>query len=431
MTRLAQLIRNARRDWVEIGGLGRLAVIGIVAALGLTLALGFFITATVRSDLLSARAVFVHTLANRLPPFPGPDGDLAEFDDAVRTTILGGETVRVKVWAPDGTLAYSDAPDIIGRRFALAPEIEAAFSGVQAAVISDTSDPVHALTADPRGIIEIFLPLDGNDGRRWVMEVEQNVTAFDAALTRTTRTTWLAIGTGLAMLGLFMVVLVQARARDLNARRRQAERLLSSSFRAQEEERKRIVGALHDDIGQPLYRLLYGLEGARAKLERGEAVVGELDRLSRLVRDIDGTLRSELRILHQEAADDVGLSVALHDLAETTEREAGLRVSVDSDLEEEPDEVVRTALYRAAKEAITNVRKHADATAIDVEVTGDAGRWCLTVTDDGTGFSAEPGLGLSTMRERFQALGGDVRIERVAGGTELVAWIPVSERQPA
>lgn len=234
------------------------------------------------------------------------------------------------------------------------------------------------------------------------------------------------------MLAIFLAALGITTARGVNRRRRQAERLLGSVFRAQEDERRRIVGALHDDIGQPLYRLLYGIEGSRSKLAGDDPVADELERLEGLVRDIDGTLRSELKLLHQGLAEDAGIATAIRDLAAITESETDLDVHTQIlDHLDGLSPVQRTALFRAAQEAVVNVRKHADAGSIWIRVRSDGKVGALIVEDDGVGLAAEPGLGLATTRERLEALGGGVQLtRRRPRGTRVRAWLPFEEPAP-
>lgn len=423
----------ARRDWREIGGLGRLALTGLAAAVLLTVVLGFGITRAAESHLLDARATQVHAIVQRLPLLavdrPLRAQELTAYDAAIKNRVLGGENERVKVWLADGTIVYSDARELIGESFELSATALAAFAGSTGSGISDLADPAHELNRAAGELIEIYIPIVDEAGQvLYVVEVEQDVSALNSALSRIGRNVWVSISSGLAFLGLFLGVLAIARARSLNERRRQAESLLRSSFDVQEEERRRIVGALHDDVGQPLYRLLYGLEGSRAKLEDDDPVADELARLEEITRGIDKTLRKELRLLHHGLAADVGLETALDDLVELTRREAGLDVNASVALAWDISSVQRTALYRAAQEAVTNVRKHAGASRVDIRVGTEGGVVSLEVDDDGTGVVSRPGLGLTTMRERFDALGGGVEVlRRPGGGTRLRCWLPRTE----
>ena len=212
-----------RRDWEEIGGFGRIALIGLGLALVVTIVLGFSITRAARGHLLDARASFVETAIGELPFFPvdEPPGaaELAALDAAVRIHILGGETVRVKVWSPDGTVVYSDLPELVGRRFELSEHAEIAFAGGMGTQISDLSDPAHEVDRSRGELIEFYIPvLDDSGAVGAVVEVEQDVAGLNAALGRIARNVWLSIGIGLAVLGVFMTALGIARAREMNRR---------------------------------------------------------------------------------------------------------------------------------------------------------------------------------------------------------------------
>lgn len=431
-TKPGALVSGLRADWREIGGLGRLSLVGIGIAAVITVILGFSITSTVRGQLLSARAALVEAAVADLSDFPldrpATLEEFARFDAEVRRTVLGSDTVRVKLWNSAGTIVYSDAGELIGQAFELSAPARQAFSGDTGTTISDLQDPAHAFDRGEGELIEYYVPRPvGAAEVTSVIEIEQDVAEFNDALGRITRNVWISIILGLVVLGMFVASLGAARARELNRRRRQAERLLRSSFRTQEEERQRIVGSLHDDIGQPLYRLLYGLEGAQARLEPGVELADDLGALEDIVRDVDKTLRRELRLLHQGLAEDAGLDMALADLAEVTERESDLAVATSLDLRTELSGVQLSAMYRAAQEAVTNVRKHANAQSARIAVFEDEGRFWLHVDDDGDGPDGEPGLGLTTTRERFEALGGSATL-RVSpdGGTRFEAWLPVS-----
>ena len=236
-----------------------------------------------------------------------------------------------------------------------------------------------------------------------MVEVEQDVAGLNRGLRRIALNVWVSIGIGLAVLGVFMTALGIARARDVNRRRRQVEELLESSFLVQEEERHRIVGALHDDIGQPMYRVLYGLEGSRAKLGVDDPVGIELGHLAGVVREMDDTLRRELRILQVELAADTGLDGALSDLVDVTRREADLDVSLGISEPVRSTQQQDVEIYRAAREALTNVRKHARARRVVMTVYEDRDRVVLDVVDDGVGFGGQRGLGLATTRQRLTA----------------------------
>lgn len=428
------LISTLRAEWREIGGLGRAAIVGIGAAAVLTVVMGFSITSAARSNLLNARADLIETEVEALPPIAATDVPgsraYADFDTAARHELMGGETQRIKVWAPDGRILYSDAADLVGDRFALTLPAQDAFAGDTAATISDLEDPAHEGDRAHGQLIEVYVPRSAADGSvATVVEVEQSLDSLNTAMAHITRNVWLSIAIGVGVLAIFLAALAGALARAVNRRRRQTERLLGALFRSQEEERRRIVGALHDDVGQPLYRLLYGLEGSRAKLAADDPVADELEGLEDLVRDVDGTLRGELEALHQGLAADAGLATAVRDLAATTEAEADLDVHVDVLAKpEQLSAVRRTALYRAAQEGVVNVRKHAEARNVWIEIDSRGEIVSVVVIDDGEGLRSDPGLGLTTTRERLEALGGGLAVTgRRGGGVVFEAWLPAEQ----
>lgn len=423
-----------RTEWEEIGSFGRAAFAGVIMSLLLAVLLGIWIPGLVRTHLLVARAELFGSIgdeiaARGLVPVGAPGSETyRNFAEEVELSLLGGETVRVKLWTMDGHISYSDDPELVGREFGLAPAAMAALDGTTSFNISDLSEPAHATERQLGRLIEFYVPVHDPEGVIvGLFEVEQRVDALETTLSHVRRNVWLSIGTGIGLLGVFMGSLTVASARVLNRRRRQAERLLGSLFRAQEDERKRTVGALHDDVGQPLYRLLYGLEGSRAKLPADHPVRGELERLSGLTRDIEATLRSELRSLHQGVDEDLDLTAALRQVIDTARSETDLGIELDVDGAEIASIAapVKTALVHAAREGITNVRKHSSASHAVVTLSRTPQELVVSVEDDGVGVRAPEGLGLVTTRERLEALGGSLRITPIRGsGTLLRAAVP-------
>ena len=420
-----------RRDWREIGGLGRLGVVGLVGALGLTIALGFLITDSVERHLLESRANLVAAEVAALPVLPAEafSTDAFEaFDVLVRQELLGGETERVKLWSADGLVLYSDDRSISGRVFELAPEALEAFGGQLSVNTSDLDDQAHARDRELGALIEFWIPVRGEQGEVLaVFEIEQSTDSLEEALGAISRYVWFAILVGVGALAVFLLALFFARVRDHGRRWRTAEALLGRLFTAQEEERRRIVGALHDDIGQPLYRILYGLEGSISRVGEDSEVGRELDRLQGLVREVDVTLRSELESLSEHLPIDAGLREAVEQLAADTAAEAGLLVEVDLEGDEGLRPVQRVALYRAVQEGIVNVWKHSGARRVEVFGRIEGGRFEVDVTDDGSATDAAPGLGLTTTRERLEAIGGRLAFVPGRHGSVLRVSVPLGE----
>jgi signal transduction histidine kinase len=422
-----------RTEWEELGVLGRTALIALVFSAFVAVLLGVFIPQQVRTHLIEARVATLSRVADELTR-RGLVGDATvglsgqALNDAVQHELLGGETVRVKVWSSPGVIVYSDVPALVGRTFAPSDEVVAAFAGGVVAQMAALERPENVYERRLGSLFEYYLPVrDASGSVVAVFEVYDRAEPLLAIVQEMQRYVWTSIGVGLGLLSLFVATLIISNARVVHRRRRQAERLLGDLIRAQEDERRRIVGALHDDIAQSLYRLHYGLEDCSARIEPEHPVAPELGRLRSLVKDVESTLRAELRMLHHASVEDLGLVPALEQLAEMTEFESGLDVDIETDNLNTLPEVQQSALFRAAQEAVMNVRKHAAARKASLVLRHDGDFVLLEVEDDGRGVSEPEGLGLATTRERLEAIGGGLDIRsRKGSGTIFRAWVPVA-----
>ena len=134
--------------------------------------------------------------------------------------------------------------------------------------------------------------------------------------------------------------------------------------------------------------------------------------------------------LRPKALDDFGLVPALERLRDTFAEQTGMRVDLESQIRERLPTEVETALYRIVQEALTNVVKHAQATAVSIVLARKSGAVTALIEDDGRGFTPDgsgEGLGLLGMGERLALLGGRLKIEsRPGAGTAIVAEVPLA-----
>jgi PAS domain S-box-containing protein len=214
--------------------------------------------------------------------------------------------------------------------------------------------------------------------------------------------------------------------RTLQQRRELAQRLQH----AQELERRQIAADIHDDPIQVMSAVDMRLQ---MLLEFPDSVTAEvIGEVEHEVGEAIARLRSLLFELRPTALDRDGLAAGLRLYAEHTAKAAGWTVEVLDSLDEEPDADVAALLYRIAQEATVNARKHAEASALRIEVAGAADGTVVRVIDDGVGFSPdltsapEPGhLGLTTMVERAELAGGWVRVlSKPGAGTTVECWLP-------
>jgi signal transduction histidine kinase len=204
---------------------------------------------------------------------------------------------------------------------------------------------------------------------------------------------------------------------------------------AQEEERRRIRRDLHDSLGPTLTAVAFQADAARNLIDRDPSKAAEL--LGELRSEVSSTILEIRRLvygLRPPALDEVGLVEALRQQAGrfAEARENGtLAVVIDA-----ADEVrnlpaaVEVAAYRIAAEAINNVARHAHASHCRVRLSaGDDLE--LEVVDDGSGwkFGALAGVGVTSMRERAEELGGTLILSAApGGGSRVLALIPLRER---
>jgi signal transduction histidine kinase len=200
-------------------------------------------------------------------------------------------------------------------------------------------------------------------------------------------------------------------------------------IRAQEDERKRVAAEIHDRMGARLFELQTGVDRARERApDPGAARV--LEGLGRDARACADEIRALMDELRPSVLDDFGIGEALAQFAASLQQtgELGVRVDVDPGASAARPEV-NAALFRILQEAVLNVRKHARARSVSIELHLERGdRLALAVRDDGCGFDPRAPLraryGLVTMRERAEACGGTLEVESGAGGTLVRAVVP-------
>ncbi len=221
----------------------------------------------------------------------------------------------------------------------------------------------------------------------------------------------------------------------LRAADEQRRDLLGRLLRAQEEERRRVAGEIHDDPLQKMTAMAMRLDMLRRSLtdpDQLAAVNGVIE----ITHTTIDRLRHLLFVLHPSVLEEGGLAAAVRVLLDDLERETGTAGTLRNDLRAEPADHVRTIAYRIVQEAITNVRKHARAQSVEVALTQRDGGLEVVIADDGRGFDLEstasggqrdlePHLGLVSMRERAESAGGTLAVRSEPGrGTTVELWLP-------
>jgi signal transduction histidine kinase len=201
---------------------------------------------------------------------------------------------------------------------------------------------------------------------------------------------------------------------------------------AREEERRRLRRDLHDGLGPQLASQTLTLDAVSKLLTTDPAAAADLLRaLKRQSQDAIGDIRRLVYDLRPPALDDLGLVAALREQTARYQH-TGIRFTLSAP---EPlpalSAAVEVAAYRIAQEALTNVARHSHAQTCQIALAMNSALH-LTVVDDGCGLSADcrSGVGLHSMRERAEELGGACLVEQASqGGTRVYARLPLAREE--
>lgn len=229
--------------------------------------------------------------------------------------------------------------------------------------------------------------------------------------------------------------ITERRQVELELRRSQEElRSLSQHLQSiRESESKRIAGEIHDVLGQQLTALKIDLSWLSSRAASlGESGLEIQDKIQAMSDLVDKTIQSVQKIsaeLRPVLLDDLGLGPAMEWLAQEFENRTKIkcrvRLACDT-LDLDPD--CSTAIFRISQEALTNVARHARATAVDIHLAEENGTLVVKIGDNGKGIrqseiNAPTSLGLMGMRERIRPFGGKFEI---AGSPEKGTLLTIS-----
>ena len=209
---------------------------------------------------------------------------------------------------------------------------------------------------------------------------------------------------------------------------------------SEERERRTIAADLHDDLGQTLALVQIKLDLLRQQVPSG-AVAEGLAAASALLLQTSQRMRSLAFQLSPTILYELGLVPALEWLADEMKRLYSLKVSVAADQEaRRPLEVnARAALFRAVRELLINVGKHANTDTASVTCQRTSSQMQIIVSDSGKGFDPAAvlqvgntrGFGLRSVRERMRGLGGEMECESIQGdGSRVTLNLPLALEDP-
>ncbi len=257
------------------------------------------------------------------------------------------------------------------------------------------------------------------------------------------------VGTGVILLlsVFFLTMIISNQKRVVRSQKEKLEESMrleeilreipAKIIRGQEEERRRVAKELHDGINQMLASVKYRLHAFRlAKPTTDDSVLALITDAS---SDLTQTMQEIRRISHNllpKGLDELGFEAAVRNLCEEFQERTQIQtcftmqgdtISFQKDCE--------LGVYRILQEALQNIEKHAHATRVDIHCSVEGTLWMMTVQDNGKGFESgnettkrqtSSGIGISTMKERSNLIGGTLEIQSApGGGTTLTLKFPL------
>lgn len=221
---------------------------------------------------------------------------------------------------------------------------------------------------------------------------------------------------------------------------REQLRALSAHLQSvREEERTKIAREIHDELGQVMTALRIDLSLLTNKLMESSAVIPrhmlfeEITSMSHLVDSTIQTIRRIATELRPEVLDHLGLRAAIEWQAQEFQNRTGIECRIFSELDMETENMESSiAIFRIFQETLTNIVKHAEASAVQVRIYEKDSYFWMDVMDNGKGILEEDlsnsvSFGILGIRERAALMGGEVQIKGVAGkGTTVSLRVPVT-----
>jgi len=217
---------------------------------------------------------------------------------------------------------------------------------------------------------------------------------------------------------------------------KEAEKALSDMtgklLEAQEQERARIAGELHDDITQRLAMLAVEIEQLKENPSEVEARAQDLHKRTNEISDDVQALSHDL---HSSKLEYLGLVAGIRSWCKDFGERHKLQIDFRGDVPSPIPPAIGLTLFRVLQEALQNVAKHSGGSRVEVELCEETKQIHLIVTDSGNGFDVEAalhdkGLGLTSMRQRVSLANGTFTIDsKPMAGTTIHACVPVNSGQ--
>lgn len=400
-------------------------VVGLLALAAIVIGARVLASRAAHEEALSDARATTRVLARSVaePAIPpglaaGRPGAVDRFDRVVTSRLRVGDVRRIKIWAADGTIVYSDEVRLIGEQFTLGDdELEVLNDGGTEAEVSELDEPENRYERDGGGLVEVYTQIVTPEGEPLLFEAYYSLAGIEARQAEVIAPFQRITLGALALLVAVATGLLWLLTRRVSRAAADRERLLRGAATASVAERRRIARDLHDGVVQDLAGSAFAVAAVAREVD-GTARASLLDTAQSLRRSLRA-LRSLLVEIHPPDLRAATLPAALQDLCAPAAA-AGVEVDVHvEDLGELPQEEAEL-VWRVAQEAVRNTLRHAQATRMSVDLRRAGDARVLTVTDDGVGFdpaavSGTAHYGLRGLESLVRDSGGVLAIESAPG----------------
>lgn len=219
-------------------------------------------------------------------------------------------------------------------------------------------------------------------------------------------------------------------AHALEAAETDNRKLTHELMRLQETERAHLARELHDDLGQYLTGIKAQAYLVKENADNTELVASVGGQISANCDAMQVSFRQLIRELHPVILEQLGLLEAIKTQVEVWQQSHQVLVSLELPQEIEAfGDAINTHIYRVVQESLNNVAQHARARNVTISIEQDQEMFELKVIDDGIGYDSagSQGLGLRSMQERARCMSGELVINKIKSGSEIVLRIPLKQ----
>jgi len=424
--------RRALFTFAAIGLLASVVVLAVALVACRQVGIQEAITSARDKTTILANAVVAPGMPRGL--VTGDPAAIAAMQKLANDQLLGPDVARVKIWAEDGTIVFSDDARLIGTRYPLGEEeLEVLREGGIEAEVSDLSRPENRFEVGGGDLLEVYTPVTSPEGKPLLFEAYYRYEAVNAAAAQLSNQFVPIVVGGVLLLALLQLPLAWRLSTRIQRDQVAKQRLLEAAVEASDVERKRIAADLHDGVVQDLTGVTFTLAAMTNSFEPGDARAESVETAAAHTRNAVTALRSLLVEIYPPNLRDAGIESALGGLLAALEAR-GISTSLEVQLSSPLPEAVETVIFRCAQEGLRNVVRHANANSVDVRLIADNAVVTLQVTDDGVGFdsSVEAAVsgghfGLAVLGDAVAHVGGTWAISSVeSGGTTLRVEVPLT-----